>query len=70
MHNFIKTDIFVPYALFINEEFNKNSLERIEGYSEEASSKLKTDEIVQFERFGFVKIEKTNGNLICNFTHK
>lgn len=67
---FIKTDIFVPYPLFINDEFNKNSLVRIEGYAEEATSKLKTDEIVQFERFGFVKIEKTNGNIICNFTHK
>ena len=67
---FIKTDIFVPNSLFINDTFNKNSLERVDGYAEEAASKLKEDEIIQFERFGFVRIEKTNGNIICNFTHK
>ncbi len=69
-NNFIKTDIFIPHLLFIDEEFNKNSLEMIQGYAEEAASKLKTDDIVQFERFGFVRIENTNAKIICNYTHK
>ena len=68
--NFIKTDIFIAHPLLINDKFNEKSLERIKGYSEEAVSKLKKDEIIQFERFGFVRINKINEKIVCNFTHK
>jgi glutamyl-tRNA synthetase len=67
---YIKTEIFVPKSLFIKDEFNKNSLEKIKGYAEQAASKLITNDIIQFERFGFVKIEKSSDIIICNFTHK
>lgn len=69
-HKFIKTMIFVPQPLFIKDEFNENSLQKIQGYAENAASELKKDEIVQFERFGFVKIQESDKKLICNFTHK
>jgi glutamyl-tRNA synthetase len=69
-NDYIKTEVFVPKSLFIKEVFNENSLLKIEGYAEQAASKLKTDDIIQFERFGFVKIEKSADKIICNFTHK
>jgi glutamyl-tRNA synthetase len=68
--SYVETEIFVPKPLFINDQFNENSLQKIHGYAEQSTSKLKKDEIVQFERFGFVKIHKLDDKLICNFTHK
>jgi len=67
---FIKMSVYIPHLLFINEEFNKDSLEEVDGYAEEAVLQLKTDEIVQFERFGFVRIEKDNDKIIGFFAHK
>jgi glutamyl-tRNA synthetase len=67
---FIKMSVYIPHLLFINEEFNKDSLEKVDGYAEEAVLQLKTDEIVQFERFGFVRIEKNNDKIIGFFAHK
>jgi glutamyl-tRNA synthetase len=67
---FIKMNVFVPHLLFINDEFNKDSLEKVDGYAEEAVLKLKTDEIVQFERFGFVRIENINDKITGFFAHK
>lgn len=67
---FIKINVFIPHQLFINEEFNKDSLEIIEGYAEEAVSQIKNDEIVQFERFGFVRIENINNKITGFFAHK
>ena len=63
-------NVFVPHPLFTGEEFNADSLETVGGYAEEAVSQLKTDEIVQFERFGFVRIENTNKKITGFFAHK
>ena len=68
--DFIKMDIIIPKTLFRNNTFNSNSLEKIEGFAEYAVNKLKNDEIIQFERFGFVKIEKNKNKMIGYFTHK
>ena len=67
---FIKLKIFVPHLLFINDVFNKDSFEIVNGYAEEAVSQLKTDDIVQFERFGFVRIENTDNKVTGFFAHK
>ena len=42
----------------------------VEGLVETSCKKLKPSEIVQFERFGFVRIEKINLKLIAYFSHK
>lgn len=68
--NYVPFTVYRPHPLFINKKYNENSLEKIEGYAEEAIKGLKTDEIIQFERFAFVRIEKKDGNLIGFFTHK
>ncbi len=68
--NFIKMSVFVPGLLYQKGNYNPNSLEKVEGFAEEAVSRLKTGEIVQFERFGFVRIEKQNNTIMGFFAHK
>ena len=66
----VKMKVFVPQLLFDGEEFNPKSLEEVDGFAEEAVSSLKTGEIVQFERFGFVRIENKNKQVTGFFAHK
>jgi glutamyl-tRNA synthetase len=68
--SFVKMNIYIPGFLFKGNKFNSESLKKEEGFGEEAVSKLKTDEIVQFERFGFVRIEKKDDKITGYFTHK
>jgi glutamyl-tRNA synthetase len=42
----------------------------IEGVAESACKKLKPDTVIQFERFGFVRVDKNNGKLTAYYTHK
>ncbi|MDH7607174.1 MAG: glutamate--tRNA ligase [Candidatus Bathyarchaeota archaeon] len=41
-----------------------------EGIAEKASRDLKPNDIVQFERFGFVRIDGINGKLVAYYAHK
>jgi len=41
-----------------------------EGIAESACKKLKPNSIIQFERFGFVRIDKVNTKLTAYYTHK
>lgn len=66
----IPIDVFIPHLLFKNNKFNPDSLEKISGFAEKAVSYLKNDEIIQFERFGFVRIEKQNNQIKGFFAHK
>ncbi len=63
----IKMNIMVPRALYIGEEYNPASLQTIEGYAESYISRLKPDDIVQFIRFGFCRIDSTN---VAILTHR
>ncbi|MCS7123851.1 MAG: glutamate--tRNA ligase [Candidatus Bathyarchaeota archaeon] len=42
----------------------------VEGIAEKACESLKPNDIAQFERFGFVRIEKTDGKILAYFAHK
>jgi len=42
----------------------------IEGLVEPDAKKLKTDQLVQLERFGFARVDKTNKKIIFYYTHK
>jgi glutamyl-tRNA synthetase len=68
--NFIETSVFVPHPLYIDDEFNPDSLEKVDGFAEEAVSELKTGDIVQFERFGFVRVENLDNKITGFFAHK
>jgi glutamyl-tRNA synthetase len=41
-----------------------------EGFAESACKKLKPDAVVQFERFGFTRIDEVNQKLVAYYAHK
>ncbi len=43
---------------------------KIEGVAEDACKKLRVDTVVQFERFGFVRVDKLNSKLTVYYTQK
>ena len=67
---FVEMSVFVPHLIFEKDKYNPNSLEKLKGFAEEAVLNLKTDEIIQFERFGFVRIENKNSEITGFFAHK
>jgi len=42
----------------------------IEGFAESACKKLKPDDIIQFERFGFTRIDEVNQKIVGYYSHK
>lgn len=58
--------VIVPDKLFINEEFNKDSLRRYNGIAESYVSKVRAGSNIQFVRFGFCRLQ-TNG--VAIYTH-
>ena len=57
--------VLVPKELYIDDKFNPNSLERIEGYAETSNLQLKSNTQLQLTRFGFCNTqEKTTAIFI------
>ncbi len=40
------------------------------GIAEDSCKKLRLDEVIQFERFGFVRVDSLNKKLTVYFTHR
>lgn len=59
--------ILIPKQLFIDDEFNENSLEELEAYVEPHYLQLKDGEEIQFVRFGYCRKDSQNQAI---FTHK
>jgi glutamyl-tRNA synthetase len=68
--SFVKMNVSVPGSLFVKDKYNSDSLQKVDGFAEEAVSKIKDGEIVQFERFGFVRIENMDNKITGFFAHK
>jgi glutamyl-tRNA synthetase len=66
----VKMNVYIPDLIFKEDKYNPYSLKKIQGYAEKEVSKLKTGEIIQFERFGFIRIENINNQITGFFTHK
>jgi glutamyl-tRNA synthetase len=66
----VEMTVYVPHLLYKDEQVNPDSLTVVEGYAEEAVSQLQPGDIIQFERFGFVRIDRENDRLIGYFSHK
>jgi glutamyl-tRNA synthetase len=62
--------ILVPGLIFINDTFNPDSMHELQGYAEKAVADVPNGEIVQFERVGFVRLEKQKKEIVGVFTHK
>ena len=58
--------IVIPRALYIEENYNTNSLETCEGFAESYVSTLKQGTIVQFVRFGFCRIDGDNTAILAH----
>jgi glutamyl-tRNA synthetase len=41
-----------------------------EGFAESACKKLKPDTIIQFERFGFTRVDEVKQNMVAYYAHK
>ena len=68
--DYVEMNIYVPQSLFIRDSYNKKSLAELHGYAEKAVSDIPDGEIIQFERVGFVRIEKQQKKIVGYFTHK
>jgi len=71
------TDDHLPFTVHIpgllvnkDESFNQKSMHTITGLAETGVQHLHHGDIIQFERFGFVRLEKTKDSLQGIFTHK
>ncbi|MBI5229305.1 glutamate--tRNA ligase [Candidatus Micrarchaeota archaeon] len=66
---FIEAEVLVPGDLFVDGKLNPKSLMVEKGYCEKACGELKKGSVIQFERFGFVKLdEKKRNKLVFIFT--
>ena len=68
--DYIILKILVPGFIYKDKAFNPESLKEIQGYAEKAINDLPSGEIVQFERIGFVRLEKEKTEFIGFFAHK
>ena len=67
---FVDMHVLIPHLLYQDDKYNDGSLEIVSGVAEQAVSNINTGEIVQFERFGFVRIENEENKLTGFFAHK
>ena len=65
--NFHEIKLLIPKQLFIEEEFNEDSLEELEVYTEPHYLQVKEGEEIQFVRFGYCRKDSQNQAI---FTHK
>ncbi len=68
---------YTPLTVFVsgplldeNGEYNSDSLKKIQGYAESSITDLAEGEIIQFERFGFVRLERKDGTIQAIYSHK
>jgi glutamyl-tRNA synthetase len=67
----VPIDVKVADVLFIDNNYNEDSLKIVQGIGEKAIKSLEINTIAQFERFGFIKIErKTKSKIYVNLAHK
>ncbi len=62
-----KIKMIIPRALFNGDEFNENSLEELDVYTEPHYLQLKEGEEIQFVRYGYCRKDSQNQTI---FTHK
>ena len=59
----IAVSVLKPHDLFIDSKYNENSLEEIWGWAEKNCINDNERDILQFERFGFVTLDKKNDDM-------
>ncbi|MCC7572083.1 MAG: glutamate--tRNA ligase [Candidatus Methanofastidiosum sp.] len=70
-NKYVNVSVIVRGILYEGEDINPNSLTTINGYGEEGIASLKEGDIVQFERFGFIRVDKIDSKgVTVILTHK
>lgn len=54
--------VFIPGELLVNDAYNPDSLQEVKGFCEKACGELKKGDSIQFERFGFCKLDDKKKN--------
>ena len=67
---YMEMKISVPRPLFNKDIYNPESLMELYGYAEKAVTDIPDGEIIQFERVGFVRIEKQKKKIVGYLTHR
>jgi len=68
--NYLPITLIIPSLIFENDDFNPDSIKEKKGYAEQDVAQLKSGEIIQFERIGFVRIEHLRDTILCYLAHK
>ncbi|MFA5077566.1 MAG: glutamate--tRNA ligase [Candidatus Micrarchaeia archaeon] len=55
--DYIPAEVLRPHDLLVEGMYNERSLEKIYGYAEKNAANLKPGHMVQFERFGFCRLD-------------
>lgn len=59
----IDASVFIPGELFKNDEYNEDSFITVNGICEKSCRELRLSSVIQFERFGFCRLDKKNEKL-------
>ncbi|MFW9924880.1 MAG: glutamate--tRNA ligase [Candidatus Thorarchaeota archaeon] len=71
LKDIIPVQVKVPDVLFIDDVFNENSLTLVNGYGEKSITKMVVGDLAQFERYGFIRVDrKTKEKIYVNYAHK
>lgn len=67
----VPVEVQVPDLIYKDGKLNEHSLKVVKGYGEYACKELQVGEYIQFERFGFCRIDQKRGSsIVACFTHK
>lgn len=66
----VRVKVYVPGRLFRGDELEPDSMRVEEGVGEEACRRLKPGEVVQFERYGFVRVDRVGEEVEVIFAHR
>lgn len=64
----LECDVLIPRDLLQDGEFNPKSLEKASGYCEPACAALAEGTVIQFERFGFCRLDSRGNRLTFIFS--
>ncbi|MGC1709705.1 MAG: glutamate--tRNA ligase, partial [Nitrosotalea sp.] len=65
--NVVKIEVLIPKILFVNEQFNENSLEIKQAFTEPHYLELNVGTEIQFVRYGYCRKDSANQVI---YTHK
>jgi glutamyl-tRNA synthetase len=61
---------WIPKGTEYSCEIVLQNTQTVIGFAENESKKLKPDTVIQFERFGFTRVDKVNQKLVAYYAHK